>query len=89
MLVALLNLKEVPKMDNHSLSHTTWNCKYHIVFAPKYRRKIIYNQLKVDIGKFYGNSAIEREFTLSKQSAAPIIFICSWKFRRNTAYRKS
>lgn len=38
-------------MDNHSLSHTTWNCKYHIVFAPKYRRKIIYNQLKVDIGK--------------------------------------
>ena len=36
-------------MDNNSLSHTTWNCKYHIVFAPKYRRKIIYSELKQDI----------------------------------------
>jgi len=33
-----------------SLSHTKWNCKYHIVFAPKYRRKVIYGQLKKDIG---------------------------------------
>ena len=29
-------------MDNNSLAHTKWNCKYHIVFAPKYRRQIIY-----------------------------------------------
>ena len=29
-------------MDKNSLAHTTWECKYHIVFAPKYRRKIIY-----------------------------------------------
>ena len=36
-------------MDSNSLSHTRWNCKYHIVFAPKYRRKIIYGQLKRDI----------------------------------------
>ena len=36
---------------NQSLSHTKWNCKYHIVFAPKYRRQIIYNKLKEDIGK--------------------------------------
>ena len=33
----------------YSLAHTKWMCKYHIVFTPKYRRKIIYNQLKVDI----------------------------------------
>ena len=32
-------------MDVNSLSHTRWNCKYHIVFAPKYRRKVIYGQL--------------------------------------------
>lgn len=38
-------------MDNQSLTHTRWNCKYHIVFAPKYRRQIIYGKLKVDIGK--------------------------------------
>jgi len=37
--------------DNDSLAHTTWNCKYHIVFAPKYRRKVVYGQLRVDIGK--------------------------------------
>lgn len=38
-------------MDVNSLAHTKWECKYHIVFAPKYRRQIIYKQLKVDIGK--------------------------------------
>ena len=36
-------------MDSNSLSHTKWNCKYHIVFAPKYRRKIVYGRLKQDI----------------------------------------
>jgi putative transposase len=36
-------------MDSNSLSHTKWNCKYHIVFAPKFRRKIIYGKLKEDI----------------------------------------
>ena len=34
-----------------SLAHTKWMCKYHIVFAPKYRRKIIYNQIRKDIGE--------------------------------------
>ena len=37
--------------DDSSLSHTRWNCKYHIVFIPKYRRKEIYWQIKSDIGK--------------------------------------
>ena len=37
--------------DNNSLAHTTWNCKYHIVFAPKYRRKIFYGGHKTEIGK--------------------------------------
>ena len=36
--------------DTNSLAHTKWNCKYHIVFEPKYRRKVIYRQLKADIG---------------------------------------
>ena len=38
-------------MDKNSLAHTKWNCKYHIVFAPKYRRQIIYGKVKVEIGK--------------------------------------
>jgi len=38
------------KLDTESLSHTRWNCKYHIVFAPKYRRQVIYGKIKKDIG---------------------------------------
>ena len=41
---------EVIKMnDVNSLSHTSWNCKYHIVFAPKYRRKVFYGQKRKEI----------------------------------------
>jgi len=47
------NQKEFSKMpyDTNSLAHTKWNCKYHIVFAPKYRRKIFFGKMKADIGK--------------------------------------
>ena len=38
-------------MDTETLAHTKWNCKYHIVFAPKFRRQIIYGRLKTEIGK--------------------------------------
>ena len=34
-----------------SLSHTTWECKYHLVFAPKYRRQVIYGKIKTDVGR--------------------------------------
>ena len=37
--------------DDNSLSHTRWNCKYHIVFIPKYRRKEIYGKLRANIGQ--------------------------------------
>ncbi len=37
--------------DINSLSHTKWNCKYHIVFAPKYRRKVFYREKRAAIGK--------------------------------------
>ena len=37
--------------DNNSLAHTKWNCKYRIVFAPKYRRQEIYGKIRVEIGK--------------------------------------
>ena len=39
------------KLDTDSLAHTKWTCKYHIVFAPKYRRQVIYGKIKADIGK--------------------------------------
>ena len=37
--------------STNTLSHTTWNCKYHIVFAPKYRRKVFYGEKRAEIGK--------------------------------------
>ena len=37
--------------DINSLSHSSWRCKYHIVFAPKYRRQVIYGKIKADVGK--------------------------------------
>ena len=37
------------KTDTKSLAHTMWNCKYHIVFAPKYRRKVFFNEKRADI----------------------------------------
>ena len=36
--------------ETNTLSHTTWNCKYHVVFAPKYRRKVFYAQKRLEIG---------------------------------------
>ena len=49
--------------DINSLSHSKWRCKYHIVFAPKYRRQVIYGQIKRDIGKIlrqlYENKGVE------------------------------
>lgn len=36
--------------ETHILSHTTWNCKYHVVFAPKYRRKVFYGEKRAEIG---------------------------------------
>lgn len=54
--------------DIHSLSHSKWNCKNHIVFAPKYRRKVFYGTKRLEIGqilrqlcKWYGVTLLEAE----------------------------
>ena len=79
-------------MNEKSLSHTSWNCKYHIVLVPKYRRKTIYGKLRKDIGKILrmlceykhaenGSGDISRRirlFTWTKgQSPYAIIVTCS------------
>ena len=43
------------KSSKNSLAHTKWECKYHIVFAPKFRRQITYGKIKADIGKILIN----------------------------------
>lgn len=49
-----IKAQEGPKMDINSLAHTKWECKYHIVFAPKYRRQVIYKEIRKDIGMILG-----------------------------------
>ncbi len=56
-------------MDESSLSHTRWDCKYHIVFSPKYRRKVIYGQLKKDIGQILRELCEHKEVEIVEANA--------------------
>ena len=47
--------------DYKSLSHSVWDCKYHVVFIPKYRRKTIYGQLRGELGKVFRTLAKQKE----------------------------
>ena len=58
-------------MDNKSLAHTTWNCKYHIVFAPKYRRQVIYGKIKADIGKILRQLCDRKGVEIIEATACP------------------
>lgn len=58
-------------MDSQSLAHSKWNCKYHIVFAPKYRRKVIYGKIKVDIGKILRKLCEHKGVEILEANACP------------------
>ena len=45
----------------NSLNHTRWECKYHIVFIPKYRRKVLYGQIRKELGEVFHSLAKQRE----------------------------
>ena len=55
----------------HSLSHTKWNCKYHLVFAPKYRRQAIYGKVKEDIGRMLRKLCEYKEVEILEAEACP------------------
>ena len=57
--------------DIQSLSHTKWRCQYHIVFAPKYRRKEIYGKLKADIGQIIRKLCEQKGAELIEAEACP------------------
>jgi putative transposase len=58
-------------MDKSSLAHTKWNCKYHIVFAPKYRRQVIYGKLKREIGKIIRQLCERKGVEILEAEACP------------------
>ena len=65
-------------MDNNSLAHTKWNCKYHIVFTPKYRRQIIYKKISSDIGQIV-------RMLCARKCQTIYTYMC--RYRRNTVYQ--
>ena len=58
-------------MDNNSLAHTKWNCKYHVVFAPKYRRQVIYKKIKKDIGEILRMLCARKGIEIIEATACP------------------
>jgi len=58
-------------MDKSSLAHTTWRCKYHVVFAPKYRRRLIFGKLRTDIGKILRELCKRKEVEIIEAQACP------------------
>lgn len=59
------------KQDNNSLAHTRYNCKYHIVFAPKYRRKEVYGKIREDIGKILRLLCERKGITIIEAECCP------------------
>ena len=52
--------------DYKSLAHTKWDCKYHVVFIPKYRKKVIYGELRKHLGEIFHELASHRECTIEE-----------------------
>ncbi|MBR6336314.1 MAG: IS200/IS605 family transposase [Ruminococcus sp.] len=59
------------KNEIKHLSHSTYRCQYHIVFAPKYRRKVIYGQLKADIGQILRKLCEQKGVEILEANAMP------------------
>ena len=58
-------------MDKNSLAYTMWECKYHIVFAPKYRRQVIYGELKKDISKIIRELCVRKGIEIVEAELCP------------------
>ena len=57
--------------NNKSLAHTSWNCKYHIVFAPKYRRMVIYGKMKAEVGRILRELCERKGVEILEATACP------------------
>ena len=57
--------------DYKNLAHTKWKCKYHVVFIPKYRRKVLYGKLKKELGSVFHELARHKESTIETGVCCP------------------
>ena len=58
-------------MDEESLAHSKWRCQYHLVFAPKYRRLVIYGKLKKEIGEIFRKLCKYKDVEILQAEACP------------------
>jgi putative transposase len=75
--------------DDESQSHTTWTCKYHVVFIPKCRRKALYQELRRYLGEVFRKLALQKESKVEEGHLMPTMSTCCCRFRRNTRCRRS
>ena len=57
--------------DNNSLGHTRWNCKYHVVFAPKYRRQVFYKEKKQVVGEILRQLCVRKSVNIVEAEICP------------------
>ena len=76
------------KLDTDSLAHTKWNCKYHIVFAPKYRRQVIYGKIKADIGIMLRKLCEYKQVEILEAEPVKTTYICWYPYRPSIVYHK-
>ena len=81
-------------IDYETLSHSMWECKYHVVFIPKYRRKALYGQLRKHLGELFRQLAEQRESRVEEGHLMPdhvhmmIRSDPSWQTSRKRSVRK-
>jgi REP element-mobilizing transposase RayT len=74
-------------MDEYeSLSHTTWDCKYHVVFIPKCRRKTLYQELRRHLGEVFRRLALQKESKVEEGHLMPDHVRCPWETARQTPH---
>ena len=64
-------MKNIKINDIQSLPHITWNCKYHIVYAPKYRRKVFYEEKRLEIGQILRQLCEWKGITIIEAEVCP------------------
>lgn len=78
--------------DTYSLAHTRWKCQYHLVFTPKYHRRIIYEELRAEIGKILRELCKRKEVKIIEAHAMPNhIHSVTYQWKKNggiTNYKK-
>ena len=68
--------KDNIQIDTNSLAHTKWECKYHIVFAPKYRRKVFYEEKRLEIREILRQLCQWKGVDIIEGEVCQTIYIC-------------